>query len=115
MPVQLLAFNEAEYYLNCEWLVIQFTGPEVLQELQDNIIRMHQGMSEALCNFYIKICYTMQLAELDEAANQLVLQTIFMNGLYPKVHLYVEQFRVSMLTTKVTCTQGYWSTNYKGQ
>src|SRR6201985_2227035 len=51
---------------------------------------------------------------MDEAANQLVMQTVFMNGLHMDTRRFVEQMRIAGMGERVQRAQGFHTANNKG-
>src|ERR1700748_3004339 len=56
----------------------------------------------------------MRITYIDEAANQLVIQTIFMNKLHPDTQRFVEQMGVTRIDERIQRAQGFHTANNKG-
>ena len=89
-PAKILAAHAQEYELNTGWLLGLYAGTEVQQELQEELSRMRQLMNESPKDFHTRIQHAMQMAHISDAATNIILQTVFMNGLHEDIRVHVE-------------------------
>ena len=74
---------------------------------------MRQGRSESPKDFHNRIRHAMRIAYMEEADNQLVMQTVFMNGLHPDIRRFVEQMGITTIANRVKRAQGFYTANNK--
>src|SRR5207249_3700173 len=86
----IAAGHRASYAENCQWLINTYTGAQVQQELQEDLMRMHQHSNESPKDFNTRIQHAMRLAAVPEATVPFLIQTIFVQGLHPDIHMHVE-------------------------
>src|SRR4051812_14318656 len=107
-PAEILAGHEREYELNTAWLLGLYAGAEVQQELQEELSRMRQLMNESLKDFHTRIQHAMQMAYVPDAATNIILQTVFMNGLHEDIRIHVEAQGALTMVQKLNRAQGYF-------
>ena len=107
-PAQTEAAHLGTYRCYEEWLIEQYAGEEYQQELQEELIRIRQTSVESPRDFYTRILHAMQYAAIPAAAQQILAQTIFMNGIPEDIRQHVEQLGQAELADKINIAQGYW-------
>ena len=75
------AGQTAEYNIGRQWLLDTFANADVLQELQEDIMKMKQEANESPKDFHARIRHAMRLAGIAAAVTPFLLQTVFEQGL----------------------------------
>jgi hypothetical protein len=110
------AGHQAEYAIGCQWLTDTYANAEVMQELQEDVMKMKQEANEAPKDFHARIRHAMRLAGMAAAVTPFVLQTVFEQGLHPDIKMHVESLGTAQPMTKLNRAQGYWNAhNGKGR
>src|SRR3954463_16098761 len=110
------AGDVARYNINCQWLTDTYANAEVLQELQEDVMKMKQEANESPKDFHARIRHAMRLSGMAAAVTPFILQTVFEQGLQLDIKMHVESLGMAQAAVKLNRAQGYWNAhNGKGR